>query len=250
MSISTSLQPDPQLHEWKLRNFFIYHLNHAPSFKQKIEGVREQWVALVAEDPSLSPVTDFRDLPASSDPNDRLNRYIFEVRRVVTDELRCRSRGVAPFWICQAVHGAASGSDMGARLRMDPVLWVGDLRMVVSTMGWAAVQPSINGVGLSGGEEFEGDVNAPFRLWKKLRKAAHEGIDLLIETIREDQELAVSNWPRMYEKGLKTKTFETMPKLVAWLVEREEMFAGDRSATNTLLHELSFDPPSISKKFE
>lgn len=53
------------------------------------------------------------------------------------------------------------------------------------------------------------------------------------------------------KQGYKTRTEVTMGKLVRWVVGHERQFAGDRSATNDLLHDLGLDAPgrSTSEQF-
>lgn len=236
--------PDALLHN--LRRFFILHLMRSPTFDTVADELEREWKVLIANRPELETIAHFWDLPAPQDIDDPLNAYVTHVRSTVANTLRCRVNGAPADWVCHALHAAASGAALDQDHLYDGHLFMGDVWMMVTTFGNGGVAGIINGHPVGDLVPIESQPHAAFSSWKKLKKAAHERVDEMIDRMKSEVASATEDWPRQYERGYTTRIEVTMPKLVAWLVERTEMFDGDQTATNMLLHEVGLDPPGRS----
>ena len=247
-------QPHPELFHWKLRMYFLYFLVREQTYVDVQQGLAPLWQDVLAQYPGLDPQLPFAQLPASSAPDDSLNRYFSGLRSEVSNHLRCREHGAPAGWVCHALHGGVTGAPFDAGAAVPYLLWHGTLDVPVGSDGVAMVLAKINGTPLSSKEEVEeASINqqqpgTPFTQWKKLTKLAHQELNHLLESLRVQVDSATAEWPRLNQQGFKTRTQVTMEKLVHWVVGREEQFAGDRSATNDLLKELRLDPPGKLEK--
>jgi hypothetical protein len=225
-----------------------------------VEDLRPYWSRVLESRPDLDPQSNYYALPLPTstrdiDVADPLLHYLLAIQTSVSEQLRCRVDGLPAPWVCFALHASVNGGSLDVGVSPEHGLLIGELVIPVLTSGAAFTLRRVNGQVLSEQSRVEDQTieeprpGTAFQQWKKLKKQAHQELDKLLNDLREQLEIETGTWPRMYQKGRATRTQDTMEKLVRWLVGREEMFAGDRSATNDLLHELELDPPVLSKKF-
>ena len=258
MTGSSSLpryQPHPDHLHWELRVFFCVYLVKEQAYSDATKALSPLWQEVLDKHQDIAPNTPFNLLPKPSNPHDALGRYVSALQTEVSDRLRCREQGVAAEWVCHAVHAGVNGdTPFDAGVSPQHYLWHGTLQIPIISAGFAIVLGKINDHPIT--DESEADrltitaqqPGTTFNQWKALKKLAHQELDQLLEELRDQVEGATSDWPRLNQRGRTTRTQETMPKLVEWVVGRKEHIAGDRSATNDLLKELRLDAPGKSEK--
>jgi hypothetical protein len=257
----SAYRPNPDQWHWELRTFFLYYLVREDRYRKAIDALVPYWQRVLESRPDLDPQASYYELPVPSpsediDIGDPLLQYLVFVQECVSKELRCRVDGHPASWVCYAVHASVNGTALDLGVRPTHWTWVGELLIPVLSTGSAFTVRRINGHPFSDQSLVEEQTieephpGTPFSQWKKLKKQAHQELDVLLNELRAEVENKTGDWPRMYQKGRETRTQVTMKKLVRWLVGREDMFLGDRSATNDLLHELALDPPGPSEKID
>ena len=254
---SSRYRPHPDQFNWELRAFFCYFMVREEAFDKAVGHLKPLWEDAVAATDSLDSKITYRQLPASDDPVSAINVYIAALRSAVSDQLRCRMSGAPADWVCFALHGSVNGGSLDTGVAPQHFLWMGTFYVPVLSAGAAFVVAKINDHHLFTEEEVERDhtidathPGVPFDQWKKLKKLAHEDLDQLLATLRNQVESETSGWPSMNAGGRKTRQQVTMEKLVRWVIGKEEQFAGERSATFELLKELGLDSPGRFKKTE
>lgn len=256
----SSYRPNPDQWHWELRNFFLYYLVREPTYKAVVEKLGLYWKRVLENRPDLDPeapyyLLPFHDVDPTKNPPDPLALYAFAVQLAVSGDLRCTEGSKPSVWVSHAIHAGVNGTALDIGHAPQHWLWVGELLIPIGSVGFAAVGGKINGHVITDFETVERQTieqphaGTPFNQWKKLKKLAHQEFDHLLEELQEQVEAKTADWPNMYQKGRKTRTQETMQKLVRWVVGREEQFDGDRTETYALLKELRLNPPGASKKF-
>jgi hypothetical protein len=260
-SVSGSYRPNPDRWHWELRNWFLFYLVREEAYKEARSILEPAWQVALKSRPNLDPATPYFALlgevsrsPSQPPHRDPLILYFYLVQGCISDQLRCREDGQASPWVCHAMHAGVAGTALDIGVSPREWLLLGELHIPLLSVGAAFVVRKLGGVPTSDPDEVDRKTLEPsntgttFNQWDNLRKQAHEELDRLLDEMRADVESATSSWPNMYQKGRRTRTTETMRKLVRWVVGREEQWGGDRSATNSLLRELGLDPPGKSKK--
>jgi len=243
MSVPASRQPNPAFHRTKLQHFFIYFLIRQKAYQEACDELGPLWAAACKDHEKLNSKPQYQHLPHLNDGTDSLVRYRVRLDVVVAEELRCRAKGQPAAWVCNAVHGGVTGGVISPKFDVEGALIRGILDIPVFTFGGAAISHRIWPSPYAEEEAIETRPMEPFSGWKRLRKNAHRRLDALLDDMQLAQDNYARDWPRLYERGINTRIFTTMPKLVDWIVGGEEMFLGDRSATHDLLKELGLDPP-------
>lgn len=266
MSVSASRKPNPGYYQKHLRVLFVWYLVRNEKFDAIVLRLRPMWMRASA---GFNDHSRLKDAPFHSLPRGvrALQEYQQSVATAVADELRCLDHGQPATWICQAVHGAVTDGPVVLEtwfnhgLRDDIRVAWGDIRIPVFTTGSAGVGMLLNGKSFGDiieidppdnpGEGHEGFISpqlSAFDNWDELSRVAHQQLDLLLGELRTRIEDETGAWRRVYRKGHKTRIEQTMPNLLAWLVDRESLWASDRPASHALLKELGLDQPGPVKK--
>ena len=247
-------QPHPEQFLVELRVWFCRFLVREQRYSDLKATLEPLWKDVLARHPGIDPSTPFAQIPASPAINDPLNIYLLTLRSGVSDHLRCREDGAPASWVCHAVHAGVNGTSLVAGEVPQHYLWHGTLHIPINSAGFAIVLGKINDHPITDESEAERltiEVQQPgttFNQWGALKKLAHQELDQLLEGLRDQAESTTADWPRLNQQGRKTRTQQTMPKLVEWVVGRKHHIAGDRSATNDLLKELRLDAPGKSEE--
>lgn len=247
MSKPTAPPQNPEFRDWALRAHFLDSLRKSTPFQAAARELEAEWNALIQDQPSLSSVLRFRDLSTLEHVDAPLNAYIAKVQNTVANTLRCCIDDAPADWVCQELHRTVCGSDFSeGPSRPDDLHFVADVRMIATTNGVGKVGVGIDNYLVGDPSIIEDPPFEPFTSWKELQKAAYAHVDKALEILKGEMDSATSSWSRHYEKGEKTRREKTMPNLVAWLVEKQEMTYGDRTAVYGLLPHLGLDTPGKS----
>lgn len=260
-NVRASRQPDPAYFREFIRIWFIYHLMRHPKVDEIADRLRPAWERAleVSYDPVTLRSAHFTELPRQERT---LIAYIAALESAVLGELRCTENGTPAQWVCHALHGLIAQhesvpfpypSDMTPQQS-------GEVRLTVMAAGGAGVASFVDNE-IIGGKESVTKVgmlhtdppNAPdeagilpaaldaFSDWDELKDAARQHLDQLIDELRKRVEQHTQEWPKYYRKGSETLIRKTLPRIVAYLVDQEQLFSSDRTSIYPALRQLGLD---------
>lgn len=253
MSVPKSRRIHNESYTDHLRYEFLRHLTQDPVFDRVTSELKSLWSLVL--DGSDAP-DDIGQLPyfALIETDSTLMAvYKFALERAVTGQLRCRQDGKAPDWICEAVHGFVTDSDVDVwiRMRRDPRMHSGALHIRFPLGGPPSIAKEIDG-GEGGrpirigpmADEFLLSGVTLFTDWEEVRRVAHAALDDLVSSLSTVVMAETEDWREVRRGGHETRIEQTMPVVVARLTRGAPLHGGDdRKNFGKLLEDLSLDNP-------